>query len=357
MSGAPCGRAGARLVRVGAAGNGGCAARRVLRPAKKGDLTRMSRDRHLSVHQGSARAVWARRGLRVVIVAAVIFLGAGRARAQAALWQAGTNYAVGDFARTGTALTSTYRCIQHNVAAQANRPPNAQFWQQVWPRDPPVAANGDGPTGDDWVDFAASPAPVLFYDNQGVSSVATTLSLKITVANGNFVLGNNRTGGGVRVAHVAYQDDYGRANGPTVQAGNTDWDNYYGGYNPAITRVGGSNATDTTNCVSYAFNAYVPNAVSSNWTNSGADAAPFENELQAVAAMGQNGAVATQGGDRCYNDDHVWTLTGAGAATGQLFKNNSSPLYQWAPNPYSNNGAAGGVGGAVFQNFAIGRRP
>ena len=295
-------------------------------------------------------------GLRVMIVAAVVLLGGGLAHAQAALWQAGTNYAVGDFVRTGLALTSTYRCTQANTAAVANQPPNAAYWAQVWPHDPPLAAGGDGPTGDDWVDFDAAPSAVLYYDNAGVSSVATTLSLEITVGNGNFVVANNRTGGGQRVAHVAYQDDYGRAGGPTVASGNTDWDNYYAGYNPAIARVGGSNATNTTNCVSYAFNGYVANAVSRNWTNSGADAGPFEAELQVVAARGHNGAAATQGGDRCYNDDHVWTLTGAGAATGQLFKNNSSPLYTWAPNPYSNDGASGGVGGAVFDTYAIGRR-
>ena len=292
-----------------------------------------------------------------MIVAAVVLLGGGYAHAQAAPWAPGTNYAIGAFVRTGPALTSTYRCNQVNVAAPANRPPNAAFWHQVWPRDPPVAAAGDGPTGDDWVDFDAEPAAVLYYDNQGVSAVATTLVLTITVGNGNFVLANNRTGGGQRVAHSAYQDNYGRPGGPTVASGNTDWDNYYAGYNPAIVRVGGANATNTTNCVSYAFNGYVAGAVSSSWTNSGAAAAPFVAELNVVAALGLNGATATQGGDRCYNDDHVWTLTGAGAATGQQFKNNSSPVYTWAPNPYSNAGAEGAVAGNVFNNFAIGRRP
>jgi hypothetical protein len=292
-----------------------------------------------------------------MIVAAVVLLGGGYAHAQAAQWALGTGYAVGAFVRIGPALTSTYRCTQVNVAALENQPPNAAFWQQVWPRDPPVAVAGDGPTGDDWVDFAAEPASVLFYDNAGVTAVATTLALRITVGNDNFVLANNRTSVGQRVEHLAYRDNYGRPGGPTVASGNTDWDNYYAGYNPAIVRVDGSSATNTTNCVSYAFNGYVAGAVSSSWTDSGPDAAPFAAELNVVAALGLNGAIATQGGDRCYNEDHVWTLTGAGAATGQQFKNNSSPVYTWAPNPYSNAGAAGAVAGDVFNNFAIGRRP
>jgi len=291
----------------------------------------------------------------VTLIAAILLWGAS-ARAQAAPWQAGTHYAVGDFALTAAALTSTYRCIQPNVASAANQPPNAAFWQQVWPRDPPVAVGGDGPTHNDWVDFAAMPAGVLYYDDHGVSRTATTLKLRIETTNGNFVLANNRTGGGQPVAHIAYQDDYGRVGGPTVQDGNTDWDRYYAGYNPAIARVNGSNATDTTNCVNYAFNGYVANAVSLNWTSSGVDAGPLEAELQVVAASGLNGGTATQGGDRCYNAQHVWTLTGVGAATGQQFKNNSSPIYTWAPHPYSNDGAEGGQGGDVYNTFAIGRR-
>ena len=294
--------------------------------------------------------------MRVMIVAAGILLGAAHAHAQAAEWKAGTSYAAGAFVRTGVALTSTYRCTQANVGTSSNAPPNAAYWQQVWPQDPPVSTGGDGPTGNDWVDFAAWDSEVLFYDDNGISRVTTTLALEITANNGNFVLANNRTGNGQPVAHVAYKDDYGRPAGPSVASGNTDWDNYYDGYAPPIVRDMDSNATNTTNCVSYAFNGYVQNAVSSNWTNSGSDAAPFENELQVVAASGNNGATATQGGDRCYNNYHVWTLTGIGAATGQRFKNNSSPIYTWDPSPYSNNGAAGGSGGNVYQDFAIGRR-
>jgi hypothetical protein len=291
--------------------------------------------------------------LRERWIAVGLVLVAATVQAQAPLWQAGTNYAVGDFARTGAAVSSTFHCIQANVATPANQPPSAD-WQQVWPHDPPVAAAGSGPTGNDWVDFAAYASGILYYDDHGQSRVATALALDISVGNGNFVLANNRTGGGQRVGHTAYQDDYGRPAGPSVADGNTDWDNYYAGYVPAIQRVNGTNATDHTNCVSYAFNAYKAGAVSLNWTDSAVDAAPFEGELTVVAANGLNGATATQGGDRCYNAAHVWTLTGAGAATGLRWKNNSSPIYTWAPNPYANDAPKGGNAG-LYQTYAIGR--
>ncbi len=219
----------------------------------------------------------------------------------------------------------------------------------------PVAAAGSGPTGNDWVDFGAFPAAVLFSNNaMGQMQAHTALALVIDPANGNFVLANNRSGGGVRVTHVAFQTNYGRPGGPSVVQGNAAWDGYYAGYVPAVQRVPGSDATNTTNCVSYAFNGYVAGAVSQNWVNSGADAAPFENELQVVAAAGLNGNTPTQGGDRCYNDAHVWTLTGLGAATGQLWKNNSSPLYTWAPNPFTNDTPEGAL--QLYTNYAIGRR-
>ena len=274
---------------------------------------------------------------------------------QAPMWTEDHEYEVDDYARTGAALTTTYKCIQQNESSMDNRPPNDEYWSQVWPQDPPVAADGDGPSGDDWVDFAATASAVLYWDDDGTSEVATALSLKILTDNGNFILANNRNGDGDPVTHVTYKTDYGRVGGPTVEQGNTDWDNYYAGYDPGIVHVEGSNATNTTNCVSYAFNGYVAGAVSSNWTNSGGDADPFTSELTEVAANGNNGNAATQGGDRCYNASHVWTLTGGGAATGQEWKNNSSPLYTWVPDPFTNNSPQGGVGGLVYTQFAIGR--
>jgi hypothetical protein len=191
------------------------------------------------------------------------------------------------------------------------------------------------------------------------------LGLGIANTNPNYVLANNRTGGGAKVSHNCYKDDYGRAGGPTVPQGNLDWNNYYAGYTPAIQPGAGSNCTDVTNCVSYAFNGYMANAVCNNWVNSGADAVPFTSEPPTqVAASGANGAVATKAGDRCFNPEHVWQIvvvhTGTGNACvekkGHEWKNNSSPVYRWFPNPYSNDGASGAGANAVYNTYEIRRK-
>ena len=228
------------------------------------------------------------------------------------------------------------------------------------PKDPPVAVGGEGATHDDWVDFNAQDSGVLFWDDAGVSKTAKALALDITTTNPNYVLANNRTGGGAKVKHVCYKDDYGRAGGPTVAQGNTDWNNYYAGYAPAITKVAGSNCTDKTNCVSYAFDGYKAGAVCKNWVNSGADAGPFVAELVQVAASGANGGVATNAGDRCHNAEHVWQVitggTGCPPPKGHRWKNNSSPVYEWFPNPYNNDGAKGAVANSVYGTYAIHRK-
>jgi hypothetical protein len=216
----------------------------------------------------------------------------------------------------------------------------------IAPKDAPVSAGGEGATGNDWVDFNAQPVGILFWTDAAGPHIATTLSLTIDTLNPNYVLANNRTAGGAKVIHQCYRDDYGRPAGPTVAQGNVDWDNYYAGYNPAIGRDG--DCTVVTNCVSFAFSGYKNGAVCQNWVNSGADANPFVAELNAAGAP-------TQAGDRCYNDAHVWQIINeeGNCGKGHCWKNNSSGIYHWFPNPYVDTGASGNGGGNVCVNFII----
>jgi|GEM_PF-4140587 len=133
---------------------------------------------------------------------------------------------------------------------------------------------------------------------------------------------------------------------------------YYANFTPAVTRH--SNATVTTNCVSYAYDGYKSSSVKVKyWVNSNADSNPLKNDLNTIFASGNNSDKDTISGDRCHNDSHVWKVTNGTGSCGAKtirWKNNSSGIYSWdhgANQTNWTNDSPKGSGGSVYTTYTI----
>jgi hypothetical protein len=130
-------------------------------------------------------------------------------------WSSGTDYEVGDFCRLpGAPSDCTYKCVQAHTADAGNAPPAEEYWEQVWPQQNPVGAGGDGPTGNDWVDFGTS-TPAYGLDTDDVAYYALYAVIYYSTTNANHDLTKNRDTAGNKVAYIRPKSDY-TANATTV---------------------------------------------------------------------------------------------------------------------------------------------
>jgi len=294
----------------------------------------------------------------IVVITAITFMSflTDSANAAADLWQASHAYAVNDYCRTGAdPSVSTYKCTKAHTSDSSNKPPNATYWQQVWPKDPAVTSGGEGPTANDWTDFGIVDSAIFWWrDEDDLNHLTTTYYITISTSNSNFTLANNRNTEADKVRHILYKNNYGDTSCPTVTDGNRYWDWYYGDYTPAVSRV--SDCSTTKNCVSQAYHNYKSvNTVSTHWTNT-TDRGPFTSELEEIFSEGDNGDAYTVTGDRCDNNYHAWWITAApdcSAATGIQWKDGPSGVYSWAPSSATNDAPKGKLYGGFWGTYCI----
>ena len=67
-------------------------------------------------------------------------------------WATGNNYAVGNLVYYGNPA-HIYRCNQAHQSTEANPPGNDPPWHMPFPKDPAVKTGGQGPSGNDYVDY------------------------------------------------------------------------------------------------------------------------------------------------------------------------------------------------------------
>ena len=224
------------------------------------------------------------------------------------------------------------------------------------PKDPPVAAGGEGAKKNDWEDYGRPSVATLLYRRAGSNGRAENVVVSIDPANANFTADHAKTAGGAKIGHNHYQFNYDDTGMPTVAEGNAFFNWSYEGYTPAVEKVAGTDATVTTNCVCFAYHGYKSADAKCNyWIDSGDASKPLRDELNLIFASGANKDKDTIPGDRCDNPSHVWIIVTSPdkcAAEEIKWKNNSSAQYKWVhAKTYNNDGPSSR--GDFYTDYAV----
>lgn len=289
--------------------------------------------------------------LFIANVTILTFLPPNKASALYDWWGDNIAYVDGDgepvasYCRLLTTDSPNFKCIKDHTSNQNNKPPNAEYWTPIWPKDPPVSSEGEGQTGIDWDDFGTIAYNYLPAIVDGEVTAEDSISVAIYASNTNFVMANNKTAAGNPVPHECIKDNYGSEGMPSVDEGKDYWLNhFYDGYTPSVTNALGMEDNDCntkSNCYNYAFDGYKTGSVSKNKSAGSLFAAEL-NEIRSDSY--DNSLFDTFTGDRCYNIYHVWVVaisTHTCPAIRIRWKNSSSQIFDWKPNPYTNDAPKG----------------
>ena len=269
----------------------------------------------------------------------LVVLGAARPASAgwAPVWETGKTYtADANWVRRGDVDVGegTYKCTQTHTSNATNKPPNAAFWVQVWPRRDPNSTGGAGVSGDDWADFKSPGQRMPWRDDQDKDHDGPmTWGIYFSTSNPNHDQASSRDTAGNRVRYSRYRESYGSTGFPSVPDGNRYWNWYYVNflYTNLVT-----DCTTQKNCVSAAYHGYKgPNTVAVYWVLP-ADRGRYTAELNTIsAAANDNTEFETKSGDRLDHSDHVWWVKEASDPCDELWwrvlrwKGGVSGVYEW----------------------------
>ena len=274
---------------------------------------------------------------------------------------------------------------------------NPDYWREPVPEDKPSFDEGEGPSGNDWLDFDIVHAQIIntvllgirdgkkgYENNKAIAIPPDSPHFSsdccrsdgpdewspdpyyhkgkvVKVTNGSEVkLYQCATGhdsaqafkpphvnwipdATTNMEHIHYKEDYDDVD--LVEEGNDFWDWSYHRYLPPVVR-GGNNCTVEQNCFAYGLDNCAGNKTP-YWINPDV-AVQALVELVRVEEYGNWDLYDTRAEDRCRAPTvplpHLWVIRASptcSPATSMQWKNSSSPVYTWAPAPPRNNAPIG----------------